>query len=145
MLKALKEFLHGTSETTAPVNHSLEMAAAVLMMEISLADSVLQSEERQLMEQSMQKHFHLTAEETESILSLARKEVDHAVSLYDFTQKLKNSLSMEERIQIIEILWRIAFADSVVDKYEEYFVRKIADLLYLSHSDYIKAKHRAST
>ncbi len=66
------------------------------------------------------------------------------MSLYEFTRLLNEQLSREERIRIVEMLWRVAFVDSVIDKYEEYYIRKIADLLYVSHRDYIKAKHRVS-
>jgi uncharacterized tellurite resistance protein B-like protein len=77
-------------------------------------------------------------------LSLAEEEVDHVVSLHDFTRSINDSLSREDRVKIVELLWRVAFADAVLDKYEEYFIRKIADLLYVSHKDYIQSKHRAA-
>jgi len=54
-------------------------------------------------------------------------------------------VSREDRVRIVELLWKVAFADAVLDKYEEYFVRKIADLLYVSHKDYIQAKHKAAS
>jgi uncharacterized tellurite resistance protein B-like protein len=147
MFTSLKEFLAanlpGGSEGD---NHerSIELCAAVLMLEISLADSQLHEDELRVIEQAIQRNFHLGTDEVDTLLELARKEVDHAVSIHDFTRLIKDSLDMTEKIRLVEMLWRVANADGVIDKYEEYFIRKIADLLYVPHKDYIKAKLRAA-
>ena len=86
----------------------------------------------------------MQGDEARALIELAENEVDHAVSLYDFTSFLNDTMSNEERAGIVELLWQVAFADAVLDKYEEYYVRKIADLLYVPHRDFIKAKLRAS-
>jgi len=148
MLQTLKDFFlsHTRSEAQTDAHatvSSLELAAAVLMVEISMADSTQQTAEQNVIKQALQNVFHLTATATETIIELAHKEVDHAVSLHEFTSFLNQAMTGEERVRIIELLWRVAFADTVVDKYEEYYIRKIADLLYVPHRDYIKAKHRA--
>jgi len=137
--------LGGTQETD-PEKRSTEItiATAALMIEIGLADSHIQKEERQTIEQAIQHTFDLDEEDALQLISIAENEVDNAVSLYEFTRLLNEQLSREERIRIVEMLWRVAFVDSVIDKYEEYYIRKIADLLYVSHRDYIKAKHRVS-
>ena len=150
MFKDLKAFLESNfsaskAENASQKTHTLELAAAVLMMEISLADSNIDKEERNIMQQAMQDSFHLSTEEASTIVTLAEHEVSHAISLHDFTSLLNEKLSAEDKIRIVELLWQVAFADAVIDKYEEYFVRKIADLLYVSHKDYIKAKHKASS
>lgn len=147
MLNSLKDFfkqnLFDNKEAlyNGP-SRSIELAAAVLMVEISLADSRLDDEERLLITKILQEEFGLTAEEALEIFSLAEKESDHAVSIYEFTKLINDSMAVEDKIRILELLWKVAFADSVLDKYEEYYVRKIADLLYISHKDYIKAKHK---
>ncbi|MBF8269067.1 MAG: hypothetical protein HW386_776 [Gammaproteobacteria bacterium] len=148
MLQTIKDFFltHTRSgsrtEASAPAT-SLELAAAVLMVEISMADTSQQSAERDVIKRALQDVFHLTAADTETIINLAQKEFDHAVSLHEFTSFLNQAMTAGERVGIVEILWRVAFADTVLDKYEEYYVRKIADLLYVPHREYIKAKHRA--
>ena len=82
--------------------------------------------------------------EIEDLINLAEKEIDHAVSLHDFTRLLNESFSKAEKINVIENLWHVAYADSILDKYEEYYIRKVADLLYISHSDYIQSKLKAA-
>jgi uncharacterized tellurite resistance protein B-like protein len=148
MLDALKGFIgqYFGEENLVSSNpeHTLELCAAVLMLEIAFADSKLGEEEKQLIEEFIAYHFHLDTDETTALMKQAVSEVDHAISLRDFTRVINASLSPEEKATVIELLWRVANADNVIDKYEEYYIRKIADLLYVSHSDYIKAKHRAS-
>ena len=122
---------------------SIELAAAALMVEISMADSELHRDERQVIEESLRKNFNLEASEINELIETAQHEVDHAVSLYEFTRMLNDTLSYDDKVRILEFLWRVAFADAVLDKYEEYYVRKIADLLYISHKDYIQTKHAA--
>ena len=149
MFKSLQEFFAANFSTErtddhVATTHGLELAAAVLMMEIGRADSTIDDEERGIVEQAMRNSFHLSEEEAHALVKLAAAEVDHATSLHEFTSLLNRELAADEKIKIVTLLWQVAFADKVLDKYEEYFIRKIADLLYVSHKDYIKAKHRAS-
>jgi len=148
MFKSLTEFFDQqliTGKTQSESReHTLELCAAVLMLEIALADSDADDEEIKVIENAMAYHFHLNSDEISEIIDTARNEFDHAISLHDFTKTVNDTLDQNEKAAVIELLWRVAFADNVIDKYEEYFIRKIADLLYVSHKDYIKAKHRAS-
>ena len=91
----------------------------------------------------MAEHFHLEPDEIEKLLTIAKDEVDRAISLHEFTKNVNEALDPEEKVTVIELLWQVAVADKVIDKYEEYFIRKIADLLYVPHKAYIRAKHRA--
>lgn len=145
MIKTLKEFLAASlpRDEIGDKEHSIELCAAVLMLEISMADADLHEDEHRFIEDAIKRHFHLTAEEAVTILELAHKEVNHSVSMYEFTRMINNSLSMEEKVHIVELLWQVANVDAVIDKYEEFYIRKIADLLYVPHKDYIKAKLRA--
>lgn len=149
MLKSLKEFIERSVQDEADhsmsgLDNRVDLAAAVLMIEISLADSSIDDEELAVIKKALIAHFNIAAEQVDELIELARREVDLAVSLHDFTRMLNNNLNPSEKIQIIELLWQVAFADAVLDKYEEYYIRKIADLLYISHKDYIRTKHRVA-
>ena len=145
MLKSLFTLIETgfTIETGEQENtHSLELATAALMFEISRADHNISAEEKQVITDIIQNEFNLTHEETEILLTRAESEVNEAVSLSDFSGIIRQHLDYEERLKIIHNLWKVAYADNSIDKYEEYFIRKIADLLYISHADYIREKHR---
>ena len=149
MLKSLKEFFErsvqgGDDRTEAGFDNRIELSAAVLMVEISLADSSIDDDELTTIKNSLAGKFHIAAAQVDELIDLARREVDLAVSLHEFTRLLNDKLSAAEKIQLIELLWQVAFADAVLDKYEEYYIRKIADLLYISHKDYIMTKHRVA-
>jgi uncharacterized tellurite resistance protein B-like protein len=144
-IKAYFETLFSDDSTDSePHKRTIELATAVLMIEISLADDHIHEDERNTIKSVLIDHYKLSNEEIDELISSAENEVDHAVSLYEFTRLLNDTLSMPEKINIIEGLWRVAFADAVLDKYEEYYIRKIADLLYIAHSDYIQSKIKAA-
>ena len=135
-----EELLTSETESGQHQHKTLELATAVLMIEISLADDHIDAREREAIRQQLMENFDVDENEIDELIAMAEKEVDHAVSLYEFTRLLNDTLTREERVEVIRILWRIAYADSVLDKYEEYYIRKVADLLYVSHADYIKSK-----
>jgi len=146
MFKSIKEFFQQSIEGTGHTDnreHTLELCAAALMMEIALADSGISENEQKIIQDTVREHFHLNEDEAVYLIETARTEIDHSVSLHEFTKVVNESLSRDEKVTIIELLWKVAFADTVINKYEEYFIRKISDLLYVSHRDYIRAKHRA--
>ena len=147
MINTIKEYFEGLlkdSPDENTYNKSLELATAVLMIEISLADDHIDDRERDEIKKQMTASFELDDSTIQELIEAAEKEVDHAVSLYEFTRLLNDKLPMEDRVEVIKNLWRIAYADNVLDKYEEYYIRKVADLLYVAHSDFIKSKHEAA-
>ncbi len=147
MLRSITDFLRQSLSPGVGGNnsreHTLELCAAVLMLEIALADEGIDAAEQEVIESAICEHFHLDPSEAAALVDLARQQVKDASSLHEFTRAINTDLSREEKNTVIELLWRVAGADSVIHKYEEYFIRKIADLLYVSHTDYIRAKHKA--
>ena len=122
--------------------HSLHLAAAALLFEMLRADHREHPEERKAMERVLQKTFSLDAEETQQLADLAEAEAAGAISLYEFTSLINQSFSPEEKVRVVEMLWQVAFADGHLDRYEEALVRKVAELIYVPHRDFIQAKHR---
>jgi len=148
MIRSLTDFLYQTlaikDVSTGKREHTLELCTAVLMTEVALADSGVDTQEQSVIIDAISEHFHLDPQQANDLLLLATQHQQDANSLHDFTRTLNLELTREEKNIVIELLWKIAAADSVIHKYEEYFIRKISDLLYVSHKDYIRAKHRAS-
>lgn len=122
--------------------HQLQLATAALLMEMARADFAVSATEREHVLTLLRKEFALSAHEAERVTSLGADAAEAAVSLYDFTRTLDQSLSTEDKIRVVEMLWRVAYADRALDKYEEHLMRKLADLLHLSHRQMIQAKHR---
>ncbi|MGH8511179.1 MAG: TerB family tellurite resistance protein [Nitrososphaera sp.] len=122
--------------------HALNLATAALLVEISRADNHVSDSERAFIIEAMRKSFGLDELEARELVQLADRAADQAVSLTEFTRLLNQNLTQEDRVSIVQSLWQVANADTDIDKYEEYYVRKIADLLYVSHSDFIRTKLR---
>jgi uncharacterized tellurite resistance protein B-like protein len=124
--------------------HRLRLATAALLFEISRADTDVSDSERQTIVTSVQKVFNLDDDETRELVALAEEKVETSVSLYQFTSLVNDRFSAQEKNHVVELLWRVSFADGELDKYEEHLIRKIADLLHVSHADYIQARHRVT-
>ena len=121
---------------------SLQMAAAILLLEVSRVDFDISEDELVVIQQALESQFGLSKEEGHALLQLAQEEHERYTSAHAFIRILNESLDPEQKEQLLESLWRVAYADQMLDKYEEYHVRKIADWLYLSHSDFIRIKSK---
>ena len=142
-LKALLETQFSGEEVQASdPEHALRLATTALMIEISRADAEVSAEEQVSICENAQRHFGLSPEETAELVQVADGRADEAVSFHDFTRVLNDRLSREERTHVVELLWKVAYADGRIDKYEDYYVRKVADLLHVSHSQFIRTKHK---
>lgn len=148
MYKNIKSFFStllsdAESQTGEGKKHSVELIMAALMIEMARADRMVTAAETEQILTILEKQFTLSPQEQTDLLALGEDHADHATSLFEFTTRLKELLSLDERETLVELLWQIAFADGVIDKYEEQLVRKVADLLHVRHHDFIAAKHRA--
>jgi uncharacterized tellurite resistance protein B-like protein len=121
----------------------IRMAAAVLFVEVMHADHQVDKRERQIVMRALLESFSLSRKDAEELLQQAEERVKDVTSLHEFTSLLHSRLSNEEKVMLVEQIWRIILADNDVDKYEEHLVRRIAELLYVSHRDYIRAKLNA--
>ena len=120
--------------------HSLQIATAALLIEMMRADSHISEDEQKTVMSSIRSKFSLSDEEISALLKLAEDEIWKATGYFEFTSLINKGFTHKQKIKVIEHLWEVAFADSIIDKHEEYMVRKIADLIYVSHKDFIDAK-----
>ncbi|WP_455235446.1 tellurite resistance TerB family protein [Thiogranum longum] len=145
MLRAIQDFFKAKIEpdtATGPDQHGIQLATAALLFEMASADFHAHPEERVALEQALQKTFTLSESETRELVQLAEREAQESVSLYQFTGLINQHFSPDEKIQVVEMLWQVAYADGRLDRYEEALVRKIADLIHVPHREFIQAKHR---
>jgi uncharacterized tellurite resistance protein B-like protein len=122
--------------------HSLQIATAALLTGMMRADAEITRDEQKTIIKSIRSKFNLSGEETDSLLKLAEEEVQRATGYYEFTYLINKGFTYKQKVKVIELLWEVAFADSHLDKYEEHMVRKITDLIYVSHKDFIETKLR---
>jgi uncharacterized tellurite resistance protein B-like protein len=149
MLSALRNFFdqhlaQKPDETEASAERRVQLAAAVLLVEVARADHNYSDAERQTVLASVQRKFGLSTAEAQELITLAESKSREAHDIYQFTSKIDKSFSPEQKVRLIEELWRAAYSDSVLHEYEEHLIRRVADMLHLSHSQFITAKLRVT-
>jgi uncharacterized tellurite resistance protein B-like protein len=119
------------------------LAVAALLVEVLRADFDVSGPERRQVMASIRATLGLDEAGCEQILAIAEQQVDRAHDLHQFTSVVNRALAHEEKLALMEQLWRVAQADQAVHKYEEHLIRRVADLLHVSHREFIAAKLRA--
>ena len=144
MLKAIKQFFEESisPDTSGDIDHRLKLATAALFIEMMQQDGKKTDGEEKKVKEVLQTKFALSETETHELFDLAHEEASQAVDFYQFTNLIHQHFSQQKKIKIVEYLWEIAYADKHLDSYEEHMVRRIADLIYVQHQDFIKAKHK---
>jgi len=146
VLKALRDKLNDTLRSSdggdpAEREHALRLATATLLIEIVRADYREDLTENEAVFAELTRFFDLSEDEAAMLVRQAEQEADRAVTLQGFTRLLHERLSQNEKHAVIELLWRVALSDDHLDKHEDHLVRKLADLLYVSHGDLIRIRN----
>ena len=115
-------------------------ACAALLIETALADKVFKAEEIDSMKNTLREVYEIDEKDLDELISESEKKVSESTSLYEYTRLINDLCDYQDKLKLINNLWTIAFADKHLDKYEEYLIRKISDLLHVSHSDFIQQK-----
>lgn len=140
-LKALFTKDGGSAQTQE--DRALELACAALMFEVARADFAIEEAEQQTVRALLMTQFALTPEEITTVTEKASEQVDAATCLFEFTRTLNDLASIKQKRALLAMMWRVAMADNELSRYEEHLIRKVADLLYVPHSDFIAAKQQA--
>ena len=144
MIDKIKSFfsnnvLEAETETTSPD----QLATAALLIEVMVIDGDLDDQEMQAIAGTLSNMLHLSKEQIDQLIELSKEEVAEATSLYQFTKEINEHFDIEKKLSLMTAMWRVAFADGHLDKYEENIIRRVADLLHIRHSEYIRCKANA--
>lgn len=145
MIRKLREIFNLPEPADAEVSDEqdrIQLSTAVLLVEIARADHDRQDIEIIEMRKQLAANFGLSDEESRTLLDAAETAAEHSVSLHEFTRVLHDEMTYGEKTTVIEMLWRIALADDNLDKYEDYMIGKIAELLYIARGDVIRLKSK---
>ncbi|MEO8445736.1 MAG: TerB family tellurite resistance protein [Gammaproteobacteria bacterium] len=145
MLRHLRQFLESVASPAAAGDPKarVRLAVAALLVELARADHNEQAVEQVAITGLIARHFRLSPEAAGELLAEARGAVDGSVSLREFTAPLHRELDYAEKLRIIGMLWDVALEDLELDKYEDYLISKVAELLYVSRGDVIRLRHEA--
>jgi uncharacterized tellurite resistance protein B-like protein len=125
------------------LEHALRVATAVLLIEVTRADFIVEPSERLRLRQLIEQQFELSVEELDALLEQAEMDADRLVSIQHITRLMNQHYDHAMKRRVIQMMWHMVYADGEKDHYEEHLIRQVADLLYVSHSEFIQARHRA--
>ena len=145
MKKILLKFLTIESIESDPIDleHALRVATAVLMVEVTRADFIVQAQEQARLRQLLEQQFALSAAELDALMAEAEEDADRLVSIQHITRLLNEHYDHAMKLRVVEMMWQLVYADGEKDHYEEHLIRQVAELLYISHSEFIQARHKA--
>ena len=145
MKKILLQFLTLSIEESneEDIEHALRVATAVLLIEIARADFIVEPAEREHLRQLLQRQFQLDEDELDAVLEEAESDADRLVSIQHVTRLLNEHYDHAMKRRVLEMMWQLVYADGDKSHYEEHLIRQVADLLYLSQEEFIRARHLA--
>ncbi|ACA84547.1 TerB family tellurite resistance protein [Shewanella woodyi] len=145
MIAKLKQFLTSHSQAVTPEEQTrqLNLAAVSLLLEVVFADETLSNEEAKLLPSMLTDALSLTQSEAEELIEEATKIQGNSTSLYEFTSEINDQCSVEQKQKLILAMWKLAYADGQLCRYEDQIIRRTAELLYLKHSELIQMRNIA--
>lgn len=145
MFEHLRKLLRDAGERpAADAAADRRLAAAVLLLEVARADYDHHPAERESLRGALAREFHVPEAALDALLDEAELRAKQSVSLFEFVQTLNRTMSADDKRGLIRLLWDVAHSDGRVDPHEEHLLRRIADLLHISHADFIRGKLAAS-
>jgi uncharacterized tellurite resistance protein B-like protein len=147
MLSMIRNILKGNNgnerEREGGGEQRIHLAAGVLLLEAAHIDNECTVEEMEHVVQTLRDKFSLSADCVAELLELAHLERQEAIDLWQFTNRVNQNFNKDEKLTIMEDVWRVIFMDGRLDEHEDHFAHKLANLLRLSHKEMIDAKLRA--
>ena len=144
MIKKIKDLLSNFSNQEEEIEDekisSLDKACSALLIEVAYADKIFDESEINSLKESLKETYNINEEIINELISDAKKTVDESTSLYEYTRVVNDEFDYSDKLELLSRIWKLAFADGNLDKYEDHLVRKISDLIHISHSDFIKIK-----
>jgi len=145
MIDLIKKFF-GKGKDIDAVGHEKEsphdicVATCALFLEMANIDGEFSDSEQENIISILKKDHHLSDKHVAELINTSNKELKQSVDLWQFTNLINQNYSKEEKIHILEMIWKIVYTDGRLDKHEDYLVHKLAKLLRLSHKQLIDAK-----
>ena len=144
MIEKIKNlFSKKVLEVEADSTSAEQLATAALLIEVMVIDGNLDPDETRSIAATLSRMLDLSNQQVDELIELSQAEVREATSLYQFTSEINKHFDHNKKLSLMTAMWRVAFADGHLDKHEENIIRRVADLLHIRHSEYIRCKQLA--
>ena len=147
MFDIVKRFFSPSEENLSDgrpgsTGHDLQVAVCALFVEMARIDESFTAEEMKMVIDILVDKYDLSAEDAKALIAAAKAELQESVDYWQFARLINENYTMDEKVAIIEMLWRIVYLDGNLDKHEDYLMHKLAKLLRLHHQQLIAAKKK---
>ncbi|MEL0067797.1 MAG: TerB family tellurite resistance protein [Gammaproteobacteria bacterium] len=148
MLATLKSLLRDSigqpeAQTEEQLQEQLQLAITILLLEVDRTDHEIEEVEVERIKMLVKDKFNLTNEATQALMDEADDTINDIIDFHQFTSLLNQHFDLDQKCRLVQYMWEIALADGNLDAYEDQFIRKVADLMYLRHSELLSARERA--
>ena len=144
MINRIKDLLSNFSKNEEDIVEEkislLDKACSALLIEVAFADKIFDESEISSLKNSLKETNGLEDEIINELIIDAERTVDDSTSLYEYTRVVNDEFTYSDKLELLTRIWKLAFADGNLDKYEDHLIRKISDLIHISHSDFIRIK-----
>ena len=144
MINRIKDLLSNFSKNEEDIVEEkislLDKACSALLIEVAFADKIFDESEISSLKNSLKETYGLEDEIINELIIDAERTVDDSTSLYEYTRLVNDEFTYSDKLELLTRIWKLAFADGNLDKYEDHLIRKISDLIHISHSDFIRIK-----
>ena len=142
MIDRLLRLITGNEIPTTPTEDNLRLALAALLVEAGRMAEGFSKDERAAVADLLSKRFGLSAADVLSLIDRADERVSQSAQYFPFIHAINQSMSVAEKVEVIEMLWRIAYADGRLDAHEDQLIRQIAGLIHVPDRDRMLARKR---
>ena len=148
MLKTLKDLFDSLLPPPAgaapdAAEHTLQLATAVMLVEVMRADTTFHPGEREAVQAALQVEFKLSEDDARALTELAQTTAHGASDLFTFTSRINDHFDMPQKLRMVEHMWRVAYADGHLNAHERHVLWRVADLLHVPQGAYVHARLRA--
>ncbi len=143
MLDILKQFFGAGDDRAAenqPSRRDVRVATCALFLELARTDEAFTEEETDAIVRILKDRYGISGEEADALIAAAEEELEDSVDYWRFARRINRHYSIEEKIEIVELMWRIVYVDGKLDKYEDYLMHQMGNILRLDHGQLMAAK-----
>ncbi|TMJ64399.1 MAG: TerB family tellurite resistance protein [Alphaproteobacteria bacterium] len=146
MIDSIRAWISGNSpdhrKETGRRQEALQLALTALLIEAANSDDRFDQTERGVISRLLESRFSLSRSDADELLAAGETAASESAELYHFTRIVNERLSFEERVELIEMLWEVAYADGVLDEYEDSLLRRVGGLIYVPDRERGEARQR---
>jgi uncharacterized tellurite resistance protein B-like protein len=142
MLKKIQAFFDAEESDDVDDEAALHLAAAVLLIEVAKSDHVVRDMQVEQLKDVLKREWALDDSDLSDLLNVARDAAEAHASLYEQVALVNRNFSPQQKFNLVRGLWEVAYANGELHHHEELLIRRLADLMYVSHTDFIRSKHR---